>query len=77
MKRCAFCGGQLQEELTTFIHEDGTRVWIVRNVPSFVCQQCGEKEYSQDTTHRILTLLKQPPRPVEIVQVPAFDLALA
>lgn len=77
MKRCAFCGGQLYEELTTFIYEDGTQVWIVRNVPTFVCQQCGEKEYSQDTTHRVLTLLKQPPRPVEIVQVPAYDLALA
>lgn len=75
MPRCNFCEGELHEELTTFVHEDKGQVWVIRNVPSYVCKQCGEKEYSQETTHQILTLLKQPPRPSEILHVPAYDLA--
>lgn len=76
MKRCTFCGGEQIEQLTTFVYEDEGRVWVIRNVPTFVCQQCGEKEYLQETTHRILAFLKQPPRPVEILHVPAYDLAV-
>lgn len=75
MKRCIYCRGELDEQLTTFLYEDNGQVWIIRNVPTFVCKQCGEKEYSQEITHRILTFLKQPPRPVEIIHVPAYDLA--
>lgn len=77
MKQCYFCGSEQQEQLTTFVYEDDGQVWVVRNVPTYVCQQCGEKEYSQATTRRILTMLKQPPRPVEILHVPAYDLAVA
>jgi len=77
MKHCHFCGGELAEQLTTFLHEDAGQVWVVRNVPAFVCTQCGEKEYSRATTHQILTFLRQPPRPAEILHVPAYDLAAA
>ncbi len=75
MNRCHSCEGELVEELTTFLYEENGQVWIVRNVPAFVCKQCGEKEYSQETTHRILSFLKQPPRPVEILHVPTYDWA--
>lgn len=77
MSQCVFCGGDLAEQLTTFVYEDGDQFWIVRNVPAFVCTRCGEKEYTQDTTHRVLALLKQPPRPREILHVPAYELMAA
>lgn len=32
---------------------------------------------TQDTTHRVLALLKQPPRPREILHVPAYELMAA
>ncbi len=75
MNRCHSCGGELVEEPTTFLYEENGQVWIIRNVPAFVCKQCGQKEYSQETTHRILSFLKQPPRPVEIMHVPTYDWA--
>ncbi len=77
MKRCHLCEGELEERLTTFVYEEDGQLWVIRNVPAYVCKQCGEKEYSQETTHRILTFLKQPPRPVEILHVPAYDLAIS
>jgi hypothetical protein len=43
-------------------------------VPAFVCTRCGEKEYTQETTRRVLALLKQPPRPREILHVPTYEL---
>ena len=76
MRRCSFCGGDLVEELTTFVYEEKGQVWVIRNVPSYVCKQCAEKEYSEETTHQILTLLRQPPRLSEILHVPAYDLTV-
>ena len=43
MNKCYFCGGHQIEQLTTFVYEDKGQVWIVRNVPTFVCEQCGER----------------------------------
>lgn len=77
MSQCVLCGGELAEQLTTFVYEDGDQFWIVRNVPAFVCTRCGEKEYTQDTTHGVLALLKQPPRSREILHVPAYELMAA
>jgi YgiT-type zinc finger domain-containing protein len=76
MNACHFCGGELKEELTTFLHEDDGQVWVVRHVPAYVCSQCGEKEFSRATTKQVLALLKQPPRPAEILHVPAYDMTI-
>jgi len=76
MNVCHFCGGELKEQLTTFLHEDNGQVWIIRNVPAYVCTQCGEKEFSSETTRQILSFLKHPPKPVEILQTPVYDMAL-
>ena len=77
MNRCYFCGGRQTEQLTTFVYEDNGQVWIVRNVPALVCEQCGEREYRQEITNKILMLLKHPPLTTELVTVPAYDLATA
>ena len=76
MKYCYFCHGELAEELTTFVYEADDRVWMIRQVPTLVCQQCGEKEYTQNTTHQILSFLKHPSRPTEILRIPAYDWAV-
>lgn len=65
------------EQETTFVYEEHGELLIVRNVPAFVCMQCGEKEYSQETTRRVLSLLRHPPRPKEILHTPAYELATA
>jgi YgiT-type zinc finger domain-containing protein len=73
MNRCYFCSGELEEQLTTFVYAEDDIVWIIRQVPTYVCKQCGEKEYGQETTHHILSLLQHPPRPTEILHVPVYD----
>ena len=75
MNKCVYCGGKLSSQLTTFVYEDEDDVWVIRQVPAYVCTQCGEKEYNQETTRQLLAFLKQPPRPAEIMHVPAYDWA--
>lgn len=76
MEKCIFCGGNLKYQLTTFVFEDDDDMWVIRQVPAYVCDQCGEKEYSQATTKQILSFLKQPPRPAEILHILAYDWAV-
>ncbi len=73
---CYCCQGEMKEELTTFIHEQEGQIWVIRNVPAFVCQRCGEKEYTPEITRKILELVRGSASPVETVQVPIYDLAL-
>ncbi len=66
-------GDEITEELTTFVYEDHGQVVVVRNVPGYVCKQCGEKLYTDETTDKLVNLLRQPPQPTEILHVPAYD----
>ncbi len=77
MSHCYYCGGHQTEQNITFVYEDQGQVWIIRNVPAFVCAQCGEREYQQTTTRKVLALLQHPPRQTELVSVPSYDFALA
>ncbi|NOZ07215.1 MAG: YgiT-type zinc finger protein [Chloroflexi bacterium] len=65
----------MEEKLTTFVYEEGGRVSVVRDVPAWVCKQCGEKDYSGQTTHQLLDSLKHPPLPSDITHVLAYEWA--
>lgn len=73
---CHFCGGDLREEMTTFVDEDNGKLIVVCNVPALVCQACGEKEYSPAVTHRLYEFVKRSPRPTATLSVPLYDMAL-
>lgn len=40
---CPVCGGSVQPDTTTFSVDLKSGVVVVRNVPAYVCQQCGEE----------------------------------
>ncbi len=40
---CPLCGGHVEQGQTTFTVDMKTGVVVVRNVPAFVCGQCGEE----------------------------------
>lgn len=47
------CKGTLKEGTTTFMTDLGNCIVIIKNVPSFVCSQCGETSYSDEVSKRI------------------------
>lgn len=40
---CSFCGGEVKEDKVELDYRYQGRLFIFRNVPAGVCQQCGEK----------------------------------
>ena len=47
--RCTVCGGTMVEQTVRFCACDATPPLIIENVPALVCEQCGEKVFSDST----------------------------
>lgn len=56
---CLFCKSELKNEYTNYIADLGKCIIVIRNVPTQVCKQCGEKSYSLDVAVRIQELVNQ------------------
>ena len=41
--RCYFCRGKVRQQRITLDWRWGERLFVIRNVPVGVCDQCGEK----------------------------------
>ena len=50
---CFMCKGALEEKKTTFMVDLGDHIIIIKDVPSYVCSQCGDTSYS-DEVARVL-----------------------
>ena len=55
---CFMCKGTVHEGFSTFTADMGGCIIIVKNVPSCVCDQCGETSYS-DKVAKILEQIIQ------------------
>ena len=53
--RCYFCGGRLKKTRTTYYSPLGI---IVRDVPAFECEQCGEIYFDAETSRKLDALVK-------------------
>ena len=47
------CKGKLEEKNTTFMVELDNCIIIIKNVPSLVCEQCGEVSYSNEVSKQL------------------------
>jgi len=51
--RCSFCKGTLKKGKTEFTIKSGNSIVSVKNVPAFICENCGEAYYKPDISRRI------------------------
>ena len=51
--KCFMCKGNLTDELTTFMVEIVNSIIIIKNVPSQVCDQCGETSYNDEIAKQL------------------------
>lgn len=51
--RCTFCKGRLEERKTEFIVRAGGEVVVIKDVPAYVCEQCGEAYYTPEISRKI------------------------
>jgi len=51
--RCSFCKGTLKKGKTEFTIRLDNSIVSVKNVPAYVCENCGEAYYDPDVSRRI------------------------
>ena len=73
--KCAFCKGNTEERLISYVQEYKGRVVIIENVPAEVCTQCGEKFIGPEVAEKIQRLVWEQPAPKRRANVPVYDLA--
>ena len=55
---CFMCKGTVRDGFSTFTTDIGGCVVVVKNVPSFVCDQCGEISYNGEVAERLEQIVK-------------------
>ncbi len=77
-ERCYFCGqGTLEEQRVTLDIRRGDLLIVIKNVPALVCDACGEKQYSLETSRaidRILEEFERTGRAKEEMRVPVVSM---
>ena len=59
MMHCFMCKGNLYESLTTYMIDLGSTIVIIKNVPSLVCEQCGEVSYSDEVAQELEKIINK------------------
>lgn len=59
MAKCFMCKGDMIEQRTAYMADFGDCIVIVRNVPTLVCQQCGEKAYTDEVAAVLETIVNK------------------
>ncbi len=76
--QCSFCGNKhLSAKRTRYIHQQGSEMLIVEDVPCIECDYCGEQYFEIGTLKRIeadhTALLARQKRPRRTIQVAVED----
>jgi YgiT-type zinc finger domain-containing protein len=53
MKVCFFCNTEMELENLAFMAEMNGSIVVIKNVPTSVCERCGQKSYSNEVAKRI------------------------
>ena len=55
---CFMCKGTVRDGFSTFTTDMVGCVVVIKNVPAFVCDQCGETSYNSEVTQRLEQIVK-------------------
>ena len=56
---CQYCKGELARELVSYSANRKGYHLIIDDVPAWVCQQCGEPLYDEETVDAIQEMLRE------------------
>lgn len=59
---CRYCKGHTKERLTRYDVDMGYRVVIVKDVPGYECDQCGEISYSGEVEDQLKQIVTEAER---------------
>ncbi len=58
LDNCSICKGRILQEETEFIAHVENQVIVIKNVPAWVCDNCGEAYFSPNTSRKIDIVMK-------------------
>jgi YgiT-type zinc finger domain-containing protein len=77
MKTCYYCGGALEDSLTTLNRHKHGEHFIFEDVPSRTCSQCREHFYDSRVLEQIDELMKEKVKADRTITVPVFKFKVA
>ena len=76
--KCHFCGGDVVEKRITVDYRWGDElIALIKNVPTGVCQVCGEQYLKAEIVKEVERLAHSKETPKKLIQVPLRELAVA
>ena len=76
--KCHFCGGEVVEEkITTDYRWGEDLIAIIENVPTGVCQNCGEQYLKAEIVKEMEKLAHSKEKPKRMIEVPLKELRMA
>ena len=76
MNKCYFCKGKTEIKNIDVDFRWGDKLYVVKNVPVEVCNQCGERYYRAGVSKQLDNLVKKQKsskiRPQQVIEVPVF-----
>ncbi len=74
MFQCHICGSDnSRTEYTNDVFEIENKFYLVENIPTTVCSNCGEEVFSRETTERIRVMLHDENKPVRSISLDVFS----
>jgi len=55
---CFMCKGTVQAGFSTFTADMGGCVVVIKNVPSGICEQCGETSYNDEVARQLENIVQ-------------------
>ncbi len=74
--QCPVCGGSRKEGLTTFTADYKSALVVIRNVPAFICSQCGEEWITDDIAAKVESLASSAHKEKKQIEVVDFSEAV-
>lgn len=71
---CFFCGGEVKEKSTQREYHWKGELFIFKNVPMGVCQQCGEKFLKAEIGKQMEKMVLMKSKPLTEIKVPVYSL---
>jgi YgiT-type zinc finger domain-containing protein len=57
--RCSFCKGRIVEGETEFVVKVGEEVLSIKDVPAYICEECGEAYYTPEISEKIDKIMRK------------------
>ena len=70
---CIYCGGEVVERLEEIDYRHKGELFVLRNVPTGVCTQCGEQFFTGDVAREMEASVEIGPSATERISVPVIE----